>query len=113
MTESSNANHLFRGGLTGYCMRFDAKDILSEEEIERGLNAVVWDGVTSQIKLSLTESVFLVAFAIALGASNSVIGLLAAIPPLAQLLQLPSIYVIERLRRRRMITVLASAASRS
>lgn len=94
-------------------MRFATKETLTEEDIEKGLNAVVRDGVTSQLKLTLTESVFLVAFALALGASNSVIGLLAAIPPLAQLLQLPSIYLVERLRRRRMITVLGSAASRS
>ncbi|MFW9920023.1 MAG: MFS transporter [Candidatus Thorarchaeota archaeon] len=94
-------------------MRFATKETLTEEEIEQGLNAVIRDGVTSQIKLTLTESVFLVAFALALGASNSVIGILAAIPPLAQLLQLPSIYLVERLRRRRMITVIASAASRS
>jgi len=100
-------------GLDGVHLRFSTKEVLTEEEIERGLNAVVRDGITSQLKLTLTESVFLVAFALALGASNAVIGLLAAIPPLAQLLQLPSIYLVERLRRRRMITVLASAASRS
>ncbi|MFW9908212.1 MAG: MFS transporter [Candidatus Thorarchaeota archaeon] len=94
-------------------MKFETKEALTDEEVEKGLNAVVRDGVASQIKLTLTESVFLVAFALALGASNSIIGLLAAIPPLAQLLQLPSIYLVERYRKRRMIAVLASAASRS
>jgi len=37
----------------------------------------------------LTGGAFLVAFAVKLGASNLVIGLLAAIGPLSQLLQLP------------------------
>ncbi len=94
-------------------MRFATKESLTEEEVEKGLNAVVYDGVTSQLKLTLTESVFLVAFALALGASNSVIGLLAAIPPLAQMLQLPSIYLVERFRNRRMLSVVGSALSRS
>jgi MFS family permease len=94
-------------------MRFATKESLTEEEVEKGLNAVVYDGVTSQLKLTLTESVFLVAFALALGASNSVIGLLAAIPPLAQMLQLPSIYLVERFRNRRMVSVVGSALSRS
>lgn len=94
-------------------MRFEVKDSLTEEEIEAGFNAVIRDGIMSQIKMTLTESVFLVNFALLLGASNSVIGLLAAIPPLAQLLQIPAISLVERRRVRREICVVASAASRS
>ncbi|MFQ6114951.1 MAG: hypothetical protein ACE5NG_12865, partial [bacterium] len=61
---------------------------------------------------TLTGGVFLVAFALKLGASNTTIGLLAAIPPLAQLIKIPSIYVVEKIRNRRAITVYASASSK-
>ena len=37
------------------------------------------------------------------------IGLLAAIGPLSQLLQLPAILLVEKVRNRRMITVVAAA----
>lgn len=62
--------------------------------------------------VTLTGGVFLVAFALKLGASNLMIGLLAAVPPLAQLMQIPAIYLIERYRVRRAITVYATASSR-
>jgi MFS family permease len=93
-------------------MRLEPKDVLQEHEIERGLRAVVRDGLASQAMATLTGGVFLVSFALRLGASNVVIGLLAAIPPLAQLLQLPSVYLVQRLANRRGISVYASAISR-
>jgi predicted lysophospholipase L1 biosynthesis ABC-type transport system permease subunit len=40
------------------------------------------------------------------------IGLLAAVPPLAQLMQIPAIYLIEKYRVRRAISVYATASSR-
>ncbi|MBI4338117.1 MAG: MFS transporter [Chloroflexi bacterium] len=48
---------------------------------------------------------FLTAFALALGASNFEVGVLAALPFLAQPLQLATIPLVERLRRRKAITV--------
>jgi MFS family permease len=93
-------------------MRFPVKDNLTEEETQSGLKAVIKDGLTSQTMVTLTGGVFLVAFALKLGASNLVIGLLAAIPPLMQLIQIPSIYLVEKIRNRRVITVYASAVSR-
>ncbi len=78
-------------------MRFEVKPTLSDQELNAGLNAVVLDGIMSQIKMTLTESVFLVAFAVLLGASNVIVGLMAAIPSLAQLLQIPSITLVERI----------------
>ena len=73
-------------------MKFPVEDKLTEEEIQFGLKAVVNDGLASQAMVTLTGGAFLIAFALKLGASNAVIGLLAAIPPLTQLLQIPSIY---------------------
>jgi len=92
---------------------FKVKESLTEEEIEKGLKAVINDGLASQAMVTFTSGAFLVAFALKLGASNVVIGLLAAIPPLMQLIQLPSIYLVEKLRNRRAITVYASLTSRT
>jgi ureidoglycolate hydrolase len=68
-------------------MRFPVKDTLTNQEIESGLKSVIKDGLASQTMVPLTGGVFLVAFALKLGASNLVIGLLAAIPPLTQLMK--------------------------
>jgi len=91
---------------------FAVKDKLTEEEVQSGLRSVIKDGLTTQTMATLTGGVFLVAFALKLGASNLVIGLLAAIPPLAQSIQIPSIYLIEKIRNRRVINVWAAASSR-
>jgi MFS family permease len=93
-------------------MKFGAKDSLSEQEVQEGLGNVVKDGIASQAMGILTGGAFLVAFAVKLGASNFVIGLLAAIGPLSQLLQLPSIFLIEKLRNRRAIAVVAAGLGR-
>jgi MFS family permease len=93
-------------------MWFRAEETLTESRIEFALKNVIRDGVASQAMGTLTGGAFLVAFAVKLGASNFVIGLLAAIGPLAQLLQLPSIFIVEKIRNRRFITVAAAALSR-
>ena len=93
-------------------MRFEVKDSLSDTEVQAGLKQVIRDGIASQAMGILTGGAFLVAFAIKLGASNLVIGLLAAIGPLAQLLQLPSIFLVEKIRNRRAITVVAAGLGR-
>jgi MFS family permease len=93
-------------------MWFKTEETLNESQIQSALKNVIKDGVASQAMGILTGGAFLVAFAVKLGASNFVIGLLAAIGPLAQLLQLPSIFIVERIRNRRLITVVAAALSR-
>lgn len=70
------------------------------------------DGVCTQIMLVLTGGAFLVAFALALGASNKLIGVLAAMPPLAQMLQLPGIYIVERFRVRKALVVACALGGR-
>jgi len=91
---------------------FEVKDRLTDHEIERGLRQVLKDGLTSQTIVTLTSGAFLVAFALQLGASNLLIGLLAAIPPLAQLVQLPSILLVQKVGNRRIIAVVSAALSR-
>ncbi len=91
---------------------FEMKDTLTEREVRSGLRYLTLDGVMSQSMATLTAGAFLTAFAIQLGASNFVIGLLAAIGPLSQLLQLPGILLVEKVRNRRAITVFAALISR-
>ena len=59
---------------------------LSDQQIQSGLRWIVRDGVTTQAIVTFTSGAFLIAFALKLGASNFVIGLLAAIVPLAPIL---------------------------
>jgi MFS family permease len=94
-------------------MGFEVRDRLTEAEVQSGLRTVIKDGLASQAMGTLTGGVFLVAFALKLGASNLVIGLLAAIPPLMQLIQVPAIYLVEKYRFRRAISVYASSVSRT
>jgi MFS family permease len=93
-------------------MTFTIKDTLTEAEVQSGLRAVIRDGLASQVMVTFTGGVFLVAYALKLGASNVTIGLLAAIPPLTQLIQIPSILLVERIRKRRLISMFGSASSR-
>ncbi|MFC1780741.1 MFS transporter [Planctomycetota bacterium] len=93
-------------------MWFQTEETLSEHQIQDALRNVIRDGAASQAMGILTGGAFLVAFAVKLGASNLVIGLLAAIGPLAQLLQLPSIFIVEKIRNRRLITVIMASLSR-
>jgi MFS family permease len=92
--------------------RFAIDSALTEEQLEAGLKIVLKDGLASQAMATLTTGPFLVGFALAVGSSNAGIGLLAAIPFLAQLLQLPAVFLVEALRRRRAICIIASALSR-
>jgi len=93
-------------------MRFTPEDALTQDEVESGLSAVIRDGMASMAFTTLTGGPFLVAFALKLGASNLIIGLLAAIPPLAQLIQIPSIYLVEKIRNRKAISFTASGVNR-
>lgn len=94
-------------------MNFKTKDTLANEEIEKGLRSIINDGLSTQAMVTFTSGAFLVAFALKLGASNVLIGILAAIPFLAQLIQLPSILLVEKIRNRRAISVYSSIVSRS
>lgn len=93
-------------------MGLEAKPSLTENEIESGLTAVLKDGLASQVMATLTGGVFLVGFALALDASNFYIGLLAAIPAITQLLQIPAIYLVERLRARKVISFYSALFAR-
>ena len=78
----------------------------------QGRRALVYDAAWASLVGALYGGVILVGFALELGASPAVIGLLAAIPFLAQLAQLPAVLAIERLRERRRLAVAAVGAAR-
>jgi len=86
---------------------------LPPADLERGLANLVRDGVWAQGAGALTAGVLLVGYALSLGASNLTIGLLAAVPMLAQLAQVPAILLVEHTRTRRRIAVWCLAASRA
>src|SRR5215467_11512875 len=79
---------------------------------ERARRLVLYDALAHEAMGILTTGVFLAGFAVALGASNFAIGVLAAVPFVAQLLQIPAVYVIERWRSRRLASVWSSGIGR-
>ncbi len=81
------------------------KPTISDEEVAGGLRWLTREGVVSMGFGSITTSGFLAAFALVLGANNLHIGILAALPFLGQLLQLPTIALVEKLRRRKAIAL--------
>lgn len=91
---------------------FSPQTQLSTAERDRGLRLVLYDGVASQAMLTFTGGAFLVAFALLLGASNAQIGLLSAIPTLANVFQLWSIRLVQRYPRRQVV-VYASILGRT
>ncbi len=74
---------------------------------------ILYDALASEAMGTLTTGVFLVGFAVALGASNVEIGMLAAVPFAVQFLQLPAVVLVERLRTRRAISTWAAGIGRS
>lgn len=86
---------------------------VTPEETEAGLNRLIYEAGYSSATAALTSGVILTAFALHLGASNLMIGILASAPFLGQLLQAPAIVLIERYRRRKAIAVLTSVVGRS
>ena len=79
---------------------------------ERSMLWVRRNGVGSQTMETLTIGVFLTAYALELGASNFVIGVIAAMPHAAQFAQLPGVFLVEKFRKRKAVAVIAGALSR-
>ncbi len=73
---------------------------------------IMRNGVGIQIMETLAVGSFLTAFAIQLGASNFTIGLLAAVPHLSQLAQIPALAIVERYRNRSRIYFISGLIAR-
>jgi MFS family permease len=85
---------------------------LSDTDIQVAKHWLVRDAIAGHGMVVLTLGPFVIAFLVLLGASNAVIGLLGAIGPLAQILQLPAVVLIERVKWRKAITVTTAVISR-
>lgn len=85
---------------------------ISPAELEAGQRALVQDLAWASLSGAFASGVILVAFALQLGATPLQVGLLAAIPFIAQATQLPATLLVERLRARRFIAVSAITAAR-
>jgi MFS family permease len=83
------------------------KPTISDKDLSQGLRWLALEGGFAQGFFSITTSGFLAAFALALGANNLQIGILAAIPFIMQIVQIPSIWLVEKIRRRKAIAVLS------
>jgi MFS family permease len=88
------------------------KQTIDETDVHNGLRMLLFDGIASQVMGTLTGGAFLVAFALIMGASNFTIGLIAAIAPFTQILQIPAVFLVERTRTRKVLVVSSSFVSR-
>jgi len=85
--------------------RYGPQDHIAADDLESGLKWLQRNAVLGKIMNTLTVGAFLTAFALEIGASNVVIGVLAAVPQLGNVGQLLGVYLIERLRVRRAICI--------
>ncbi|NQW21474.1 MAG: MFS transporter [Chloroflexi bacterium] len=79
------------------------KSAISADETQRGIRAFTIEGAATMGLGSITGSGLLTAYALALGASNSQIGLLAALPFLFMPFQLATVAFVEKFQKRKMI----------
>ena len=93
-------------------MRLTPDTEITPEALTEGQRSLVLDAAFASLSGALSGGVILVAFALALGAGPMHVGLLAAIPFIAQAAQLPAIAFIERVRQRRKIGVLTITLAR-
>ncbi|MDQ3289098.1 MAG: MFS transporter [Pseudomonadota bacterium] len=88
------------------------QDVISPAELERGNRRLMLDAAFATIVGTLNSGVVLISYALLLGASSGVIGLLAAIPFLTQLLQAPTVVLLERVRSRRLVSIVCLFVAR-
>jgi MFS family permease len=94
-------------------MKFRTSEHLTENQVESGLKMVMKDGLATEAMVNLAGGAFLIAFAMHMGASNFQIGLLAALPMIANIFQMVSIWLVQRYNNRRAIAVFTSIFARA
>ncbi len=92
---------------------FQPRETLAPADVSRGLRMLLFDGAFAQIMAVFTTGAFLIGFALELGASNTVVGVIAAVGPLSQILQIPAMFLVERLRNRKTLIILTAGVSRT
>ncbi|WP_432711610.1 MFS transporter [Pedobacter sp.] len=93
-------------------MNLKPKDHLTDQEVQKGLTIVIWDGLTSEVMTSFTGGAFLVSMALLLGASNVEIGIMAALPMFTNIFQLLSIWLVSKYNNRRAVAVYCAFLAR-
>jgi MFS family permease len=94
-------------------MKFRPSENLTEQQVESGLKLVIKDGLATEAMVNLAGGAFLIAFALHMGASNFQIGLLAALPTIANIFQLVCIWLVQKYNNRRAIAVITSIFARA
>ena len=74
---------------------------LTQQDTQRSLRLLAWEGLTTGAMFSLGSGGFMAAYALALGANNLEVGILAALPFISQVVRLPAILLLERFRARK------------
>lgn len=80
-------------------------NVLTEPQCERGLSYLFKDGLCAHAMTLLVTGAFLPGIALAMGANNFVIGLLASLGPVSQMLQIPAILLVQKVALRKLLTV--------
>ena len=93
-------------------MKFRPLENLNEKQVQSGLKHFVQEGLAAEAMATFTGGTFLVAMAVLLNASNFQIGLLAALPTLTNIFQLLSIWLVQKYKNRRAISVICSFFAR-
>jgi hypothetical protein len=78
---------------------------ITTADLDAGTRRLMVDAAFATVVGSLNSGVVLIAYALHLGASSTVVGVLAALPFLTQLLQVPTVLLLERVRSRRLVAV--------
>ncbi|HTC24807.1 MAG TPA: MFS transporter [Gemmatimonadales bacterium] len=86
---------------------------LDDDATRRAIRAYQADGIASQVRDALGNGTLLVGYALLLGASHTAVGVLAALGPATQVLQLPTVTLVERWRRRKAVCWWAALAGRT
>ena len=74
---------------------------LTERETQRSLRYMDWSGMSAGAMRSLGTGGLMAAYALALGANNLEVGIIAALPFLTQVMRLPAVLLVELFRARK------------
>ena len=83
---------------------------LTEGEAQKSLRLMAWEGLASGALFSLGSGGLMAAYALALGANNLEVGILASLPFLSQVVRLPAILLVEKFRARKAVGLPAFVA---
>ena len=74
---------------------------LTERETQRSLRSMDWSGMSAGAMRSLGTGGLMAAYALALGANNLEVGIIAALPFITQVMRLPAVLLVEAFRHRK------------